>query len=108
MAKHITVKVGNAAMRGRVKNRIAWTRNMERKTQRRPIRSENHAHRNRPEPLAIEMIPTSPAAAAALTPVISCAMGAACEMMEIPAEVFRNSNAHRAYHCQVRMASDSV
>ena len=33
----------------------------------RPIASENHAHRNLPEPLAIEMNPTSPAAVAGPT-----------------------------------------
>src|SRR5580765_6055049 len=82
--------------------------NIERKTQRRPMRSENHAQRNLPLPFAIEMIPTSPAATAALTPVISCVMAAACEMIEIPAEVFRNSRTHNAYHCQARIASGRV
>src|SRR6516165_6480331 len=108
MAKQIAVKAGKAVMRGSARNRIAWTMNIDRKTQRRPMRSENHAQRNLPAPFATEMIPTSPAATAAVTPVISCAMGAACEMMEIPAEVFRNSNAHRAYHCQLRMDSARV
>src|SRR5581483_2440363 len=103
--KHNTVNVEKLVTRGRVKNTIAWITNIERKTHRRPIRSENQAHRNRPVPFAIEMIPTSPAATAALTPVISWVIGAACEMIEIPAEVFRNSKAQSPYHCHVRKAS---
>src|SRR6266849_7627215 len=70
--------------------------------------SDNHAHRNRPDPLAIEMIPTNPAALAALTWEISCAIGDACEMMEIPADVFRKSVSHNPYHCQVPSAWRSV
>src|SRR5947209_84647 len=70
--------------------------------------SENHAHRNRPDPLAIEIIPTNPAAAAALTPEISCAIGDACEMMEMPAVVFKNSVSHNPYHCHARSAWESV
>ena len=70
--------------------------------------SENHAHRNRPHPLAIEMIPTNAAAAAELTCEISCAIGAACEMIEIPAAVFKNNVNHNPYHCQVSSACRSV
>jgi hypothetical protein len=75
---------------------------------RRPTASENQAHRKRPEPLAIEMSPTMPAAVAADTPEISCAMGDACEMIAIPAVVFRNKVSHSAYHCQVPRACRSV
>src|SRR5437870_7089772 len=74
----------------------------------RPMVSENHAHRNLPEPLAIEMNPTSPAAVAAVTWEISWAIGDACEMMAIPAVVFKNSVSHSAYHCQVPSACRSV
>src|SRR6476620_86844 len=81
---------------------------MARKTQRRPAKSESHAHRKRPEPLAIEMIPTIPAAVVALAPVISWAIGAAWEMIEIPAVTFRNKSAHNPYHCHVFKASPSV
>jgi hypothetical protein len=35
-------------------------------------------------------------------------MGAAWEMMAMPAVTFRNSSAHSAYHCQVRTASPTV
>ena len=61
---------------------------MIRNTVRRPMLSDSDAQRNRPAPFAIEIAPTSPAAAAA-RPVISSAMGAACEMMAMPAVVFR-------------------
>ena len=54
-----------------IENTAACNRNMARNTQRRPIASESHAHKNRPAPFAIEMMPTRPAAATALTPVIS-------------------------------------
>ncbi len=81
---------------------------MMRKTARRPIPSENHAHRNRPLPLAMEIIPTIPAASAAETCVISPAIGAACEMIEIPADVFRNNIPHRAYHCHFPRDSRNV
>ena len=54
-----------------------WVRNIMRKTWRRPMKSETHAHRNRPAALAIEMSPTKPAAVAALVLAISCAIGAA-------------------------------
>ena len=70
--------------------------------------SDSDAQRNRPAPFAIEIAPTSPAAVAAVTPVISSAIGAACEMIAMPAVVFRNSSAHRPYHCQLASASCSV
>src|SRR5438128_10569518 len=75
------------------------------KTCRRPMESDSQAHSRRPEPLAIEMSPTIPAAATAVACVISCAMGEACEMMEMPALVLRNSITHSEYHCQLRSAS---
>src|SRR3954447_14122771 len=105
MTKHIAVNAGKLDTRGKAKKTMVWMRNIDKKTQRLPMRSENQAQRNRPAPFAMEMMPTSPAATAADTPVISCVMGAACEMIEMPAEVFRKSSAQRPYHCQVRMAS---
>src|SRR5271165_1599857 len=83
---------------------MAWDRNMIRNTVRRPATSENHAQRRRPEPFAIEMRPTRPAAVAAVTCEISCAMGEAWEMMAIPAVVFKNKVIHSAYHCQLPRA----
>lgn len=94
--------------RGMRKKTTAWIRNMARKTHLRPMKSDSQAHRNRPEPLAIEMTPTSPAAAMALAPVISRAIPAAWEMMAMPAVTLRNSSVHRAYHCQVPTASRMV
>src|SRR2546425_13316156 len=81
-----------------------WTTNIIRNAALRPMASENHAQRNRPDPLAMEMIPTSPAAVTALTREISWAIGAACEMMAIPAALFRKRVSHNPYHCQVPSA----
>src|SRR5947209_5705455 len=106
--KHKMVNGEKLWMRGITQKTIAWIANINKKTQRRPIRSENHAHRKRPEPFAIEIIPTRVAAVAAVTPVISWAIGAACEMIEMPAEVFRKSNAQSAYHCHRPTASRKV
>ncbi len=86
----------------------ACSGNIKRNTDRRPMKSDSHAHSKRPAPLAIEMIPTMRAASAALTLVISWAIGAACEMIAIPAVVLRNSSVHSPYHCQLRIASGSV
>ena len=66
------------------------------------------AHKNRPDPFAIEMMLTMLAATRAVTCVISCAMGDAWEMMLIPAMTFKNSTAQSAYHCQVESASFRV
>jgi hypothetical protein len=63
-----TVNSPNAVARGMRKNTTAWSRNIARKIHLRPMKSLSQAHRNRPDPLAIEMMPTSPAAAIALTP----------------------------------------
>src|SRR6266446_9718472 len=49
--------------------------------------------------------PTMPAAATAVAAVNSWKIGASCEMIEMPAHVFRNSSSQRAYHCQVLSAS---
>jgi hypothetical protein len=45
---------------GKQKKPAAWRRNIVRNTVRRPIASESHAHRDRPEPLATEIMPTTP------------------------------------------------
>src|SRR3954451_492981 len=82
----------------------ACTRNIVTNTRFLPIASENQAQRKRPAPLAIEMMPTRPAAFTELTWEISWAIGDACEMMAIPATVFRNSTSQSPYHCHVRAA----
>src|SRR3981081_2694606 len=98
----------NARIEGKRKKSTACSRNMIKKTFRRPIASENQAQSSRPAPFAAEMIPTRPAPAAALEPVISWAIGEACEIMLMPAVVFKKSIAQRTYHCQVDRASLSV
>src|ERR1035438_9316739 len=90
------------------RNATACMPNMIRNTLRRPIASDSQAHKKRPEPLAIEISPTIPAAVAVDTPEISCAIGDACEMIEIPAVVFRNKVSQSAYHCHVPSACRSV
>src|SRR5277367_2117274 len=82
--------------------------NITRNTCRRPMKSDSHAHTNRPEPLAIEMVLTIPAATSGVTLLISCAIGDACEMIEMPAVVFRKRMLQSAYHCQELSASLSV
>src|SRR5215208_5570036 len=89
---------------GSEKKRKACKRNIVKKTHFRPIASDNQAHPNRPRALATEMMLTRPAATVALTPAISCAIGAASTMIEMPAETFRNNSAQSAYHCQVLKA----
>src|SRR5450432_3015590 len=91
-----------------IRKAAACRRNIVTNTAFLPMASENHAHRNRPEPLAIEMIPTSAAAVVAVTCDISWAIGEACEMMAIPAVLFRKSVSHNPYHCQDRSACGSV
>src|SRR5271163_4380078 len=86
------------------RNDTDCSRNIMTNTVRRPTASENQAHSKRPEPLAMEISPTMPAAVAADTPEISCAMGDACEIIAMPAVVFRNNVSHSAYHCQVPSA----
>src|SRR6202022_4759423 len=79
-------------------------RNMIKNTLGRPTASESQAQSSRPAPLAIEIIPTILAETRGGTPVISPAIGAACEIMLIPAVTFRKRMAQRAYHCQVDRA----
>jgi hypothetical protein len=81
---------------------------MIKKTFLRPIASESQAQSSRPMPLAMEITPTMPAPTAALTPLISCAIGEACEIMLIPAVTFKKSIAQRTYHCHAERASLSV
>src|SRR3977135_2006799 len=86
---------------GRKKKRGAWSKNMIKNTPERHTESESQAQSSRPRPLATEMIPTILAATRGGTPLISPAIGAACEIMLIPAVTFRKRTAQRAYHCQV-------
>jgi hypothetical protein len=72
------------------------------------IASDAHAQNTRPNAFPTLAIPTIPAATAALTPASSWNNGDACEITEIPAEVFRNRSSHNAHHCQVLRASPSL
>ena len=58
--------------------------------------------------MAMEISPTVAAATAAVAPVISCVIGAACEMIAMPAVVLRNRSIQSPYHCQLRSAPWSV
>src|SRR5919205_3699492 len=84
---------------GKRKKRAACKRYIVKKTHFLPIASENQAQRNRPAPLAIEIMLTSHAAVAGATPDSSCAIGSASEMMAIPAEAYTKRNAPTAYQC---------
>src|SRR5260221_9314267 len=108
MIKHHKTRNVNLGKEGKKKKSTAWSKNMIKKTFLRPIASEDQAQNSRPMPLPMEMTPTMPAPTAALTPLISCAIGEACEMMLIPAVTFRKSIAQRTYHCQMDRASLSV
>ena len=60
----------------------------------RPMTSEIEAQKKRPAMLKIDNTPTKPAAAAAVVPTISCAMGEACSSRAIPAVAFKNNTSH--------------
>src|SRR5215207_1937750 len=83
------------------KKRAACKRYIVKKTHFLPMASESQAQRNRPAPLAMEIMLTSHAASQGVAPDTSCAIGSASEMMAMPAVTFRNSSAQSAYHCQV-------
>src|SRR5919206_2928999 len=85
---------------GMRKKRAACKRYMVKKTHLRPMASESQAQRNRPAPLAMEIMLTSHAANQGATPDTSCAIGSASEMMAMPAVTLRKRRAQRAYHCQ--------
>src|SRR5271165_353050 len=108
MTKQTTESMVNDSTCESRKNSTACRRNMLINTLRRPMASESQAHRNRPEPLAMEMRLTKPAAVATLTCDISWAIGEAWEIIAMPAFTFKNSVSQRAYHCQVRSACERV
>src|SRR5215208_5848123 len=89
------------------KKRAACKRYMVKKTHLRPMASDNQAQRNRPAPLATEIMLTSHAANQGSTPDTSCAIGSASEMMAMPAVTLRNRSAQSEYHCQVLSAPPS-
>src|SRR5919107_2154122 len=80
------------------KKRAACKRYIVKKTHLRPIASESQAQRNRPAPLAIEIMLTSHAANQGATPDTSCAIGSASEMMAMPAVTLKERKGLKALH----------
>src|SRR5271170_3098004 len=97
-----TVRVAAEETPGSIQNRPTCSRNIVTKVHRLVIASEIQAQNMRPTALPMLATPTIPAATAAPTLAISWNMGDSCEIIEMPAEVFRNSSAQSAHHCQVR------
>ncbi len=62
MKDSVASRKNDAPTTGMRKNSTACNRNIVRKTHLRPMASENHAQRNRPAPLAIEIMLTRQAA----------------------------------------------
>src|SRR5882672_1268963 len=106
---NVTSVIKETAVRlGRNQNSRTWTTNITKNVARLVIKSETHAQKTRPNALPMLATPTMLAATTALTPTSSWKMGASCEMIEMPANVFRNRSNQSAYHCHVLSASPSV
>src|SRR5262249_24901310 len=82
--------------------------NITKSVARLVIKSETHAQNTRPTALPMLATPTILAATTAVTPTSSSKMGASCEIIDMPANVFKNRSNQSAYHCQVLSASTSV
>src|ERR1700676_3951542 len=93
---------------GRAQKSTTWDRNIIANVARLVIESDAHAQNTRPRAFPMLATPTMLAAATALTRPSSWNKGDSCEIIEIPAEVFRNRSSHKAHHCHVRSASPSV
>src|SRR6202035_1523025 len=93
---------------GRAQKSTAWARNITAKVARLVIESDAHAQKTLPKAFPMLATPTMLAAATAATPASSWNNGDSCEIIEIPAEVFKNKSSQRAHHCQVLSASPSV
>src|SRR5918998_66209 len=86
-------------------NAAACKLNIVKNTARPPILSERAGHRRRPTASDTEMIIMKAAAGGAEAPPMEPAITLASERMARPAVVLRKNTAHRAYSCQVLMAS---
>src|SRR5258707_13772502 len=93
---------------GRAQKSTTCARNITTKVARLVIESDAQAQNTLPRAFPMLTNPTMLAAATALTRPSSWKSGDSCEMIEIPAEVFKNRSSQRAHHCQVRIASPSV
>src|ERR1700686_1537520 len=95
-------------MVGRAQKRKTCARNITPNVARLVIESDAHAQNTLPSAFPMLATPTMLAAATALTRPSSWNKGDSCEIIEIPAEVFKNRSSHKAHHCHVRSASPSV
>src|ERR1035438_10534630 len=103
-----TVRIAAEDVPENIQKRPTCSRNIVTKVHRLVIASEIQAQKIRPTALPMLATPTIPAATTALTLAISCNIGDSCEMIEMPAEVFRNKSAQSAHHCHVFRAPASV
>src|SRR5947209_3336514 len=98
----------NEVIEGMSANTTTWIRKMLKKVKGRPIASESQPQNKRPTPLKIEIVLTSSAAVAAVTPVNFTVNGEATEITAAPAVTFRARISQRTYHRGRRTASASV
>src|SRR6187402_2012883 len=108
MTKATIVSGATLPRLGRNQKSTACMRNMTRKVYRRVRKSDTQAQKTRPKALPMLTMPTMPAATITLTLVSSWNIGDSCEMIEIPADVFRKRRAQSAHHCQLFNASPRV
>src|SRR6266852_9164467 len=99
--KTTNVRTPAELMLGRAQKRATWARNITAKVVRRVIESDAHAQNTLPSAFPMLATPTKLAAVTALTRPSSWNNGDSCEMIEMPAEVFRKRSSHSAHHCQV-------
>src|SRR6267378_8591419 len=108
MKNATNVSTATELMLGRDQKSTTCARNITTNVARLVIESDAQAQNTLPKAFPILTTPTMLAAATALTRPSSWKSGDSCEMIEIPAEVFKNRSNHRAHHCQVLSASPSV
>src|SRR5579859_756361 len=93
------VRIAAEEVPGSIQKSPNWSKNIVTKVHRLVIVSEIQAQKIRPTAFPMLAMPTIPAATTTLALPISWNIGDSCEMIEMPAEVFRNRSAHRAHHC---------
>src|SRR5947209_18686136 len=98
----------NEVIEGMRAKTTIWIRNMLRKVKGRPMASESQPQNKRPTPLKIEIVLTSSAAVAAVTPVNFTVNGEATEITAAPAVTFKARMSHKTYHRGRRTASARV
>src|SRR5258706_5423846 len=108
MTNETNVSTAAELMLGRAQKSRTCAINITTKVARRVIESDTHAQNTLPSAFPMLTTPTMLAAATTLTRPSSWKSGDSCEMIEIPADVFKNRSSHSAHHCQVRSASPSV